>query len=186
MKKLIKKMLGAALAIALCIAMLPAQTAKAASYSYLVDFGEANFSTEQLMEAYFGTWDNSTILSKDGIVLYSFNWDTYEDELVVETTWEYVETIVKVGLMKNMEDYHYSAAALALKFRSEENEWLVYKNYDPMFGNRVITISKMDLEGNTIASYDFTFKDLPEEEYEDDRPYRIQYIMQAIAERDGI
>lgn len=154
--------------------------------SYFPDFNEGNFTAEQLMEAFFGTWDQCAALSKEGISYSTYNETTEKFEVTREIKWEYVDTVVISGLSRDDYDEERTGTAFALKFKSEENYWLVYKNHNWESGNKGVTIKVTDLDGNFVESSHYMFKNMPQEYTENMRPYRIQYIMAVIAQRDNV
>lgn len=206
MRKTMKKLLGAALAIALCVTMLPAQTAKAEenssatsgtnsniNYMYRSNYGEANMTEEQLLEAFLGEWDNgSVVMTKEHITFSKYDWDVEKTVVVYETDWEFKESFIKTGLALDDETYWLmlegrseGQAAKALRFVSEDYEWNLYKGYNREWGNIQLAIEKLDKETGAVLETTYTYAKT-ELGSEMDFATRIYNVLAAIGERDGV
>lgn len=119
---------------------------------------------EQLMEAYLGEWSYSASIKKDHITIdYEFD----EEVMSVDTDWEFVESVILEGLILSDEDYiakvmdgkELDTKVKALKFKSDDAEFLVHR-YFRMFDSVSVLKIEMTTADGTKTSAMLDWKDI--------------------------
>ena len=178
MKKNMKRLFGLFLVLAMCVALLPVQAAKAEGlvYSKPVEFvDEMDMSDEQLKEAYLGTWkvlfgEDTVILSEDGMVVLDF-----EGNEVVKSSWSYdasylMERVPQtenqaMGLTFPEYDGEISDA-VALVYEDGEYQYTIYKMYSMGMGGTVLLVQLYTADTiEYVKGYELYAKVVDENEY---------------------
>ena len=178
MKKNMKRLFGLFLVLAMCVALLPVQAAKAEGlvYSKPVEFvDEMDMSDEQLKEAYLGTWKvlfggDTVILSEDGMVVLDS-----EGNEVVKSSWSYdasylMERVPQtenqaMGLTFPEYDGEISDA-VALVYEDGEYQYTIYKMYSMGMGGTVLLVEAYTLDTvEYVNGYTLCVKVVDENEY---------------------
>ena len=105
---------------------------------------------EQLLEAYCGEWDYN-IITKDHITL-CYDIDDY---IELDMDWEFVETVIIEGVILNEEDYlakvmegkTLDTKVKALKFKSDDAEFLIHRGYFLLTGVSALEVEMTTADG---------------------------------------
>lgn len=155
MKKSIKKLVGAVLALALSIALVPAQTAKAD------EVNDLTMTDAQLEYAYYGEWGDTTDQYWFTISRESFVADAIFDDANDKTiNWNYEGTVIRENVAMNFDEWEASTfgdavptgKAKALYFTDADYNYYVRKEYHGAGGANV-TVEFEDKATGTITWY---------------------------------
>lgn len=171
-KTLFRNLAGAILALTLCITLIPTQTVKAESaatsgtnsgpVAILVNYDCTSLTDEQLMEAYFGEWDNSASLTKNHVKI-DYESDDGEDIMEVDADWEFVGSVILEGLVLTEDDYmmkfelgkELDTKVKALKFKTDDAEFLVHRGFDLLWGARALFVEMTTEDGTKTTAHFF-------------------------------
>lgn len=164
MRTTIKKLLGAMLAIALCVTMLPAQEVKAEVWNVVTDVDETGMTEAQLLEAYMGNWEDSVLTKEHATLVLSQPWG--EVIFQIDTDWTYVGTVIIEGVPLSSEDYEMmeftgnapEGKAKALQFVSDEYNFEVYKGYNRRLGAKCLVVDATTKDGGELTRFEHVVK----------------------------
>lgn len=164
MRKTIKKLLGAMLAIALGVTMLPAQEVKAEVWNVVIDVDETDMTEAQLLEAYMGNWEDSVLTEEHATLVLSEPWGEVISQ--IDTDWTYVGTVIIEGVPLSSEDYEImeftgkepEGKAKALQFVSDEYNFEVYKGYNRRMGAKCLVIDATSKDGGELTRFEHIVK----------------------------
>jgi len=150
MQKTIKKMLAAALAVTLCVTMLPAQAVQAET---TVD--DTQLTDEQLKEAYFGEWDFCCTISEEEFTYYTFE-DMFNEEEYFEEKWTFTGSEILEGVPMSSSEYEDlntngilpKSKIKVLIFESEKYEFRIRQESTNFRPYPFLLLKKPDLFGN--------------------------------------
>jgi len=185
MRRNVAKLVGVVLTAALCVTLVPVQTAKAEDVVLTYMPGNAGtadleMTGSQLLEAYTGKWEeemSSFAVSEDKLVVE--DWMTGETK---EIDWTYqAETKVIENVPLTEADaidqremgVDPEGKAKAIHFTDAENDYYLYKGYNLRMGTTVVNIMGYSKDsGDLQCSYIMAAK------YIDDESYTVQQALE--------